>query len=94
MCGEEAQKGGCTIPELPDLLEQARGADLPVVGLMCVPPLGIEPAPFFALLDKLARDNGLEERSMGMSGGFRDRDHAGSYACAGGIGAVWCERAG
>jgi hypothetical protein len=68
--GAEEQKGGCTISELPALLAQARGAELPVTGLMCVPPLDIEPAPFFALLDKLARDNGLEGRSMGMSGDF------------------------
>ena len=66
--GEEPQKGGCAIPELPALLEQAREAQVPVIGLMCVPPLGIEPAPFFALLDKLARDHGLAGRSMGMSG--------------------------
>ena len=66
--GEEPQKGGCAIADLPALLDQARKADLPVIGLMCVPPLGIEPAPFFALTDKLARDNGLEGRSMGMSG--------------------------
>jgi pyridoxal phosphate enzyme (YggS family) len=68
--GEEPQKGGCAIADLPALLAQAREADLPVIGLMCVPPLGIEPAPFFALLDKLARDNGLEGRSMGMSGDY------------------------
>ena len=68
--GEEAQKGGCAIGDLPALLEQARAADIPVIGLMCVPPLGIEPAPFFALLDKLARDHGLGGRSMGMSGDF------------------------
>ena len=68
--GEEPQKGGCAIPELPALLEQAHEAQVPVIGLMCVPPLGIEPAPFFALLDKLARDNGLAGRSMGMSGDF------------------------
>jgi uncharacterized pyridoxal phosphate-containing UPF0001 family protein len=37
---------------------------------MCVPPFDIEPAPFFALLDKLARDHGLEGRSMGMSSDF------------------------
>ena len=48
--GEEPQKGGCAIPELPALLEQAREAQVPVIGLMCVPPLGIEPAPFFALV--------------------------------------------
>jgi pyridoxal phosphate enzyme (YggS family) len=68
--GEEPQKGGCAIAELPAMLEQALGAGIPVIGLMCVPPLGIEPAPFFALLDKLARDNGLEGRSMGMSGDY------------------------
>ena len=68
--GEEPQKGGCAIPELPALLEQAREAQVPVIGLMCVPPLGIEPAPFFALLDKLARDHALAGRSMGMSGDF------------------------
>ncbi|WP_374284068.1 YggS family pyridoxal phosphate-dependent enzyme [Novosphingobium sp.] len=68
--GAEEQKGGCAIAELPALLEQARAADLPVVGLMCVPPAGIEAAPFFALLDKLARDHGLPGRSMGMSDDF------------------------
>ena len=68
--GAEAQKGGCPIPELPALLADARTADLPLAGLMCVPPLDIEPAPFFALLDKLARDHGLAGRSMGMSGDF------------------------
>ena len=68
--GAEEQKGGCAIGDVPALLEQARGADIPVTGLMCVPPLDIEPAPFFALLDKLARDHGLPGRSMGMSGDF------------------------
>ena len=68
--GEEEQKGGCAIGELPALIEQARAADVPLAGLMCVPPAGIEPAPFFALLDKLASDHGLEGRSMGMSGDF------------------------
>ncbi len=68
--GEEPQKGGCAVKDLPALLAQARDAAIPVVGLMCVPPADIEPAPFFALLDKLARDNGLDGRSMGMSGDF------------------------
>ena len=68
--GEEDQKGGCAISDLPALLTEARDADIPVAGLMCVPPFDIEPAPFFALLDKLARDHGLEGRSMGMSGDF------------------------
>lgn len=68
--GGEEQKGGVAIPELPALLAEARTADIPLAGLMCVPPLGIEPAPFFAFLDKLACDNGLTGRSMGMSGDF------------------------
>ena len=68
--GAEEQKGGVAIAELPALLAEARAADIPLAGLMCVPPFDIEPAPFFALLDKLARDNGLEGRSMGMSGDF------------------------
>ena len=68
--GAEEQKGGCAIAELHMLLTEARGADVPVIGLMCVPPLDIEPAPFFALLEKLASDNGLVGRSMGMSSDF------------------------
>jgi PLP dependent protein len=68
--GAEEQKGGCAIAALPALLAEARAAELPVIGLMCVPPLEIEPAPFFALLGKLADDHGLKGRSMGMSGDF------------------------
>ena len=72
--GEEPQKGGCPVAELPALLDRARDAEIPLAGLMCVPPLGIEPAPFFALLDKLARDHGPADdswgRSMGMSGDY------------------------
>ena len=68
--GAEEQKGGCAIAALPALLDQARAADVPVIGLMCVPPAGIEAAPFFALLDKLASDHGLPGRSMGMSEDF------------------------
>ena len=72
--GEEEQKGGCPIAELPALLDQAREADIPIAGLMCIPPFHIEPTPFFALLDKLARDHGPADnswsRSMGMSGDY------------------------
>jgi pyridoxal phosphate enzyme (YggS family) len=68
--GNEAQKGGCLVADLPALLAEARAADLPLAGLMCVPPVGIESAPFFALLAKLAADNGLSGLSMGMSDDF------------------------
>ena len=68
--GREEQKGGCAIDELPALLGQAREAGVPVIGLMCIPPFDIEPAPFFALLAKLAEDNKLDQLSMGMSGDY------------------------
>jgi pyridoxal phosphate enzyme (YggS family) len=68
--GEEEQKGGCAIGELPGLIDAARAADLPLAGLMCVPPLDDEPAPYFALLAKLARRHGLVGLSMGMSGDY------------------------
>lgn len=68
--GEEPQKGGCAIAEVPQLLGAALDAGLPVVGLMCVPPADTEAAPFFALLQKIARDEGLTKLSMGMSGDF------------------------
>lgn len=68
--GDEDQKGGCPVADLPALLDQARGAGLSIEGLMCVPPAGVDAAPYFALLAKLARDNGLGLLSMGMSDDF------------------------
>ena len=68
--GAEDQKGGCAIGDLPALLAEARAADIPIAGLMCVPPAGIEPAPFFALTAKLADDHGIKGLSMGMSDDF------------------------
>ena len=65
--GAEDQKGGCAVADLPALLSEARASGIDVIGLMCVPPAGIEAAPFFALLDKLADDNGVKSLSMGMS---------------------------
>ena len=68
--GAEDQKGGCAIVEIPTLLADARGVGLNIVGLMAVPPADLEPAPYFALLAKLARENDLDQLSMGMSGDF------------------------
>lgn len=68
--GDEPQKGGCAVADVPALLAEARAAELPVAGLMCVPPLEVQPAPYFALLAKLARDHGLAGLSMGMSSDF------------------------
>lgn len=68
--GAEAQKGGCAIADTPALIAAARDADIPVAGLMCVPPADVEPAPFFALLAKMAREEGVDRLSMGMSGDY------------------------
>lgn len=68
--GDEPQKGGVATASLSALLEEVRRADLPVAGLMCIPPADLEPAPYFALLAKLAADHGLAGLSMGMSGDF------------------------
>lgn len=68
--GDEDQKGGCAVADIPALLAQSRNAGLNITGLMAVPPSNREPAPFFALLAKLARDHGLDQLSMGMSGDY------------------------
>jgi pyridoxal phosphate enzyme (YggS family) len=68
--GEEEQKGGCTIGEVGDLVAAVRASSLPLAGLMAIPPLGPEPAPFFALLAELARRHGVTGLSMGMSADY------------------------
>lgn len=68
--GAEEQKGGCGIDELQAILKRAADAGLPIVGLMAVPPADVEPAPYFALLAKLAKRHGLAGLSMGMSSDF------------------------
>lgn len=66
--GDEPQKGGCPVAGLPALLDCAR--DLPVIGLMCLPPEDVEAAPYFALLAKLARRHGVPALSMGMTADY------------------------
>jgi hypothetical protein len=68
--GEEAQKAGILPAEADRFIADCRGLDLPVQGLMCIPPLEEEPSLHFALLAKIAARNGLEGLSMGMSGDF------------------------
>ena len=68
--GGEEQKGGCTVADLPALLSEAKDAGLAIAGLMAIPPVDIEPTPFFALLDELAERHALPLRSMGMSGDY------------------------
>jgi pyridoxal phosphate enzyme (YggS family) len=69
--GEEEQQGGCANAEIGSLVGAVRAASLPLAGLMCIPPLGLEPAPFFALLAKLARQHDVTGLSMGMSADYR-----------------------
>ena len=66
----EPGRGGCPPAQLGGLIAAARTAGLPIAGLMTVPPVGREPAPWFALAAKLADDHGLKGLSMGMSGDY------------------------
>lgn len=68
--GEEAQKAGILPAGADAFIKECRGLDLPVKGLMCIPPVEEEPSLHFALLAKIAARNGLDGLSMGMSGDF------------------------
>ena len=78
--GEEEQKGGCAIAAVGDLVAAVRSSPLPLAGLMAIPPLGLEPAPFFALLAELARRHGVTGLSMGMSADFKSAVMLGATA--------------
>ena len=69
--GAEAQKGGVPVDALGGFLDQVRAAPLPLAGLMCIPPAGQEPGPYFALLAELARRHDVTGLSMGMSDDYR-----------------------
>ena len=68
--GEEAQKAGILPADADGFIAECLAMDLPVKGLMCIPPVEEEPALHFALLAKIAARNGLTGLSMGMSGDF------------------------
>ncbi|WP_371038242.1 MULTISPECIES: YggS family pyridoxal phosphate-dependent enzyme [unclassified Rhodosalinus] len=68
--GEEPQKAGIPPAEADGFIAECRGLDLPVEGLMCIPPVEEEPSLHFALLAKIAERNGLAGLSMGMSDDF------------------------
>lgn len=68
--GEEPQKAGVAPAEADAFVAECRALDLPLVGLMCIPPVDEEPALHFALLAKIAARNGLAGLSMGMSDDF------------------------
>lgn len=68
--GEEPQKAGILPKDTDAFIAECRSLNLPVEGLMCIPPVEEEPSLHFALLAKIAARNGLDELSMGMSGDF------------------------
>ncbi|MCY7398278.1 MAG: YggS family pyridoxal phosphate-dependent enzyme [Sphingomonas bacterium] len=68
--GEEEQKGGVALGELIDFLAAVRASPVPLAGLMAIPPLGLEPGPFFAFLNELARRHDVSGLSMGMSSDY------------------------
>jgi pyridoxal phosphate enzyme (YggS family) len=68
--GEEPQKAGVLPRDAGELIANARKLELPLEGLMCIPPADDDAAPHFAFLAKLARDCGLTQLSMGMSSDF------------------------
>ncbi|CUH51058.1 YggS family pyridoxal phosphate-dependent enzyme [Shimia marina] len=68
--GEEEQKSGILPADADAFVAECRALDLPIVGLMCIPPVDEEPSLHFALLAKIAARNGLEGISMGMSGDY------------------------
>ncbi|MBO9401047.1 YggS family pyridoxal phosphate-dependent enzyme [Shimia sp. R9_3] len=68
--GDESQKSGILPADTDAFVAECRALDLPIVGLMCIPPVDEEPALHFALLAKLAKRNDLAGLSMGMSGDY------------------------
>ncbi len=69
--GEEEQKAGIMPEDLPQFLEFCREeCQLNIIGLMCIPPFDEPPALYFGLLRNMAREHGLKELSMGMSGDY------------------------
>lgn len=68
--GEEEQKDGVLPEEFESLWQYCQKKGLPISGLMCIPPFDEAPAPYFALLNKLAANHGIKHLSMGMSSDF------------------------
>lgn len=76
--GAEPQKAGVLPAEADALIADARRSDLPLVGLMCIPPADEDPVPHFKMLGEIAQRNGLTGLSMGMSGDFEAAIAAGA----------------
>ena len=68
--GEEEQKSGISPKDADQFIADCLSLDLPIKGLMVIPPVNEEPSLHFGLLRKIAQRNGLEGLSMGMSSDF------------------------
>jgi pyridoxal phosphate enzyme (YggS family) len=68
--GAEPQKAGILPSDADGFIAECRSMDLPITGLMCIPPVDEEPSLHFALLAKIAERNGVHGLSMGMSDDF------------------------
>ena len=68
--GEEPQKAGIFPKQLDSFIKECRSMDLPIEGLMCIPPIDEEPSLHFSLLKKLQERNDVNSLSMGMSSDF------------------------
>lgn len=78
--GREPQKSGVLPEELSDLIHYIRSKNLPLIGLMAIPPDGRDPSPYFKDLSHLARAHDLPELSMGMSADFETAiEHGATY---------------
>jgi PLP dependent protein len=78
--GEEEQKGGCAINEVGLMADAVRSSPFALAGLMAIPPVGLEPAPYFALLRKIARRHDVTGLSIGMSADYEEAVMLGATA--------------
>ena len=70
--GNETQKAGVKQEEVTKLLELAKSHSLPIIGLMCLPPINELPSHHFKILNRIAKEHSLHRVSMGMSNDFED----------------------
>jgi pyridoxal phosphate enzyme, YggS family len=68
--GDENQKSGINKSEVGQLVSVCKKIDLNVVGLMCIPPINVDPENYFSEMNKLKKDLDLAELSMGMSSDY------------------------
>jgi len=77
--GNEPQKSGCDIKDLPDLIDTASSLqNVKLVGFMCIPPAGKDPTPYFKKMEELKRSYDVKILSMGMSDDYEKAIEYGS----------------